>query len=151
MLILTGISLAIAWGIFFLIMSNHVFPRMYGITGSVLWLIGDRPIWVGRQLEFGLASGLVASLFWYFVGVSTAQANDDTLAMLIGLPMLSVPSALGMWLIVALPGSFFSWGFGFGYDWYWSLASLGVGVIGGMGLADAINVCRKAVRTKKVA
>lgn len=149
MLVLTGISIAIAWGIFLLISRNYVFPMMYHFTGSALWLIGYRPIGIGRQLEFGLASGVIASLSWYSLGVSAPQAGDDIVAMVVGLPMLSVPTALVLWLIIALLGSLFSWGFGFGYDWQWSLASLGVGVIGGMGLADAINVCRKALSAKK--
>lgn len=71
--------------------------------------------------------------------------EGEGIGFLIGISLImGVLFGLGTWLILALLAAFFSWGFGFGFGWGEGLIALGVGIIGGMGLADALHICWSA-------
>lgn len=107
---------------------------------SQLWLVGIRHLWLGKQIDWGIGIGAFWPFSFYFVTIEEGRDDD----LLIGLWVIGVVFGLGTWLILAVLAGIFGWGFGFGFGWGEGLIALGIGIVGGMGLADAFHICWSA-------
>ncbi|HTK06539.1 MAG TPA: hypothetical protein VL485_05200 [Ktedonobacteraceae bacterium] len=119
---------------------------------DTFWLIQQRVLWVGRQVNFGLIIGSIAATISGLLGVIASETNSsklgyyfvDTDALLVVLAMgtcLGLIAAWVLWLIVGTLAMFFNWGYGWGSGWYIScFLTLPIGVLACAGLVVAIYI-----------
>jgi hypothetical protein len=93
---------------------------------SHLWLIGNRTLWLNRQIYFGLASGIPIGSFLLLI--YTFNMEVDFRHYFLFLPLIL------LWLI----STFFGWGFGYGFGWPFALCGCLIGCIGAPGLIYSI-------------
>lgn len=119
MFLTTLVSLAIVFGITWYLSTLHINYNHFGV--SSFGLLGNRTLWIGRQLTFGIIMGLVS------VGAAAAflgEIYSSTFEGTIGTEFfIFVGSGLCFWLILGIISvlfgwSFNQWGWGFGFGWY---------------------------------
>src|SRR5262249_4520495 len=97
----------------------------------------------GRQLDWGLFLGIVASIICFLWGVDASIDEFDGGLAYGGL--IGLIAGLIVWAILAFVSTIFGWGFGFGPGWYIGLIGLAIGTASGVGLVDWLFVCSKAL------
>mgnify|MGYP002403144550 CR=1 FL=1 len=110
---------------------------------SQLWLIGTRVLFIGRQINFGLIIGVIASVSLFFSVESNRRVFEAK--VLFG-ALGGAIIGLIVWFIIALVGAIFGFGFGFGEGWYVGLLTLAIGIVGGLGASASVFLCNKAFK-----
>ena len=102
---------------------------------SQLWLLGERTLWLGRQLDFGLILGLLAVLF--LIGSIIEADPGEGCGCMIALIAF-------VWFFGMLIGPI--WGFGFGFGWWFSLVGLVISTVSGAGVGGSLPIWWRAIR-----
>lgn len=111
---------------------------------STLWVVGNRTLWLGRQIDFGLILGAICSALIILMASTNTDTDTGQFSHDFGDPILGCAIlSLLPWAIVALLASWFGLGYGYGFGWNLSLIELAISMAAGAGLAFWVFLGRK--------
>ena len=130
MLLLVALGVAATYGL-----SYYAATLSYDqtLTGQ-FWFLGDRTLWVGRQIDAGVVFGAISSFYLDYRVL--ASASEDAFNFGCWTAIFLVLAVIIWWLIPVFGG-----GFGYGPGLPFALLGLAVGLIGGVGVITAIRIC----------
>ena len=114
---------------------------------SYLWLVGQRSVWYGRQVDFGF---IVSPITFIALLTSVGNISDKITWRYLysererGIAweiFIIFVRGLIIWLVPALLATVFGMGFGFGEGWYYSILALLAGTLSWLGVFYTRVVC----------